>query len=698
MNNQRKEQRNSDFGYDTIKPASFRRVCEEESPVFATSARGDSSRAFGMTQGILRVGAGHTRHDAMLSVGARALIWLMVALLALGWLPVQAAPMPRSVTQSSVPSVVPAGCETVAPEALRDELNQVSQSIFAESGTATSALDIEGMVARQWQLVGMDAAIDAAVDDAVVQVRADTDFWGQFLSGWSPAQAEALTKNVVAIAFTSVTFREAVDGLAAAVAGDLAQVVATLSAESATQATLCLQSYIGARYSDALVAVFTRELQAETENLQLGEQSTTDVGIWSVIDRHKSALGGVGVIIATQIAKRIVVRLGETIAERVAGRLVGRVLGKAGSTIIPVAGWVIGAGLIAYDIYSGREGAMPQIQEGLQSAEVKSAIRTEITDAVATELRLETPQLARDIANDLYATWLDFQRKYTQVLTWAEDDPAFQALLAQTDDPAKLASLVDITLTAMGTEGLQVALADGSMARALDLPESSYAILRTSASFVTLLEWADVAGAALDDVVTLEIYKHKGPTDLSRDNLLALLAIGDPASTKLALLDAPTLQQLLKLSRESLADLTQTLSADDLAWLGGYLAALGQEQANQLVTLLLDDPTLMAQLKDETVQTQVASARDVKGVLRFLAGSITLMGFGEDLLALASGRVALGLFHAKYGLWVTALAVGLPLLLAAAVVQSLLRWLFAPIMALLRALGWIARRPSQSGR
>ena len=641
------------------------------------------------------------RNDGALRVGARVLIWLMVALLALGWMPVYAAPTPRPVAQSDATGTVPAGCETVAPDALRDELNQVSQSIFATSGTgvsATGTLDIEGMVARQWQLVGMDAAIDAAVDDAVVQVRADTDFWGQFLSGWSPAKAEELTQQVVTLAFTSVTFREAVDALSAAVAGDLSQAVATLSAESATQATLCLQSYIGTRYSDALVGVFTRELQAETENLQVGEESTADVGIWSVIDRHKSALGGVGVIIATQIAKRIVVRLGEKIAERVAGRLVGRVLGKAGSTIIPVAGWVIGAGMIAYDLYEGREGALPQIQAGLQSAEVKSAIRTEITDAVATELRLETPQLARDIANDLYATWLDFQRKYTQVLTWAEDDPAFQALLAQTDDPAKLASLVDITLTALGTEGLQAALADGSMARALDLPESSYVILQPSASFATLFAWVEVAGGALDDVMTLEIYKHKGPTDLSRDNLLALVALGDPAATKLALLDAGTLQELLKLSRESLVDLTETLSVDDLAWLGGYLAALGQDQANQLVTLLLDDPTLMVQLKNETVQTQVASAQDVNGVLRFLAAPITLMGFGEDLLTLATGRVALGLFHAKYGLWVTILAVGLPLLMAAAVVQSLLRWLFAPILALLRALGWITRRPSQSGR
>jgi len=299
----------------------------------------------------------------------------------------------------------------VAPEQLRDELNRVSQSIFAPetaSGTTTAsnAVDIEAMVARQWRLVGVDTAIDASVDEAVTQVSSDSDLWQKWLSGWSPDQAAEMTNNIVATAFTSQTFRDSVDALAAAVAGDLAQAVATLSAESATQATLCLQSYVGSRYSDALVGVFTRELQAETESLQLGDDSSSDLGIWTVIDRHKSALGGVGVIIATQIAKRIVVELGETVADRVAGNLVARVLGKAGSTLIPVAGWVVGAGLIAYDLYQSRDGAIPQIQGRLKSNEVKGAIRTEITDAVSTELRLQTPQLARNIANDLYSTWL----------------------------------------------------------------------------------------------------------------------------------------------------------------------------------------------------------------------------------------------------------------------------------------------------
>jgi hypothetical protein len=145
-----------------------------------------------------------------------------------------------------------------------------------------------------------------------------------------------------------------------------------------------------------------------------------------------------------------------------------------------------------------------------------------------------------------------------------------------------------------------------------------------------------------------------------------------------------------------LSVLAQSLSADDLAWLGGYMAALSQEQANQLVTLLLDDPTLMAQLKDESVQAQVAASRDVHAVLRFLAAPLTLMSYGEDLLMLASGRIAFGLFYAKYGLWVSILSLLLPLLLILALARSLFMWLVG--WWLMPLLGGLARRPSQTGQ
>ena len=637
------------------------------------------------------------RHKFIQRRGRRmvAVLGLCVTLLLGGTLPA-AAVAPSQTAASS--------CDAVEPGALRDELNRVSQAVFAGGEPQGAPLvDMDALIARQWTRVEMNAVIDAAVADAVVQVRTDTTMWDRFLSGWSPEMAEELTRQVADLAFASPEFQAGLDALSAAVATDLASAVATLSAESATEATLCLQEFISARYSDALVGVFTREIEAQTESLDLATAQAHTSGILAVLDRHKSALGGVGVIIAGQIAKRIMVELGETIAERVAGRIVGRVLGKAGSTVIPAVGWVVGVALIAYDLMESSDGALPQIQAGLTGPEVKAALRTEITDAVATELRLEMPQLARDVANDLYASWLDFQRKYAQVLTLTKTGSPLgaqmAALLAETDDPAKLASLVDAVVSAGGQEPLDAAMADGSLARALDLPESSYVIVGASGSLATLLAWADVAGAQLADVVRLEVYKYKAPSDLSRDQLLALLAVDDAdAVATLALLEPETLVRLLTLSTPHLVELAQQLSAAQLDTLAQTLATLTQTQANDLVAAALDDPDSLALLEDPAVRAQLADGDNVAAVLRFLAAPVSFSGLLEDGLRLATGEVGFGLFRAKYGWWVTAGVVGVPLLLLIGLLQTLLGWLLAPILGLGRGLRWLFRRRPSPGK
>ncbi len=586
-------------------------------------------------------------------------------------------------------------CDALEPETLRDELNRVSQSIFA--GDAQSLLRLDRLVARQWALVGMDAVIDRAVEEAVIQVRNDTDFWNQFLSGWSPSHAETLTRRVADLAFTSEGFRTAVDRLAEGIGAELAATVGELSAESASQATYCLQTFIGARYSDALVNTFTQHVQAEAAALDLAASQGAENGILTVLDRHRTARGGVGVIIAGQVARRVVARLGETVAKRIAGRLVGRVVGRAGAAVIPAVGWVVGAGLIVYDLIASREGALPQIQQDLQAADVKAAIRAELTAVVAEELRLEMPQLARDIANDLFASWQDFQRQYRQLLLLADGNPAFAALLAQVQDPARLAVLVDAVLTGLGADALQAGLADGTLARAYQLPERSYAMLRGGATLAELLAWTDVAGARLDDVLAREVYKHKSPADFTRDELSALLAVQDPvASATLLLLDKPVLARLLTLATAHVTDLARTLSPDQLAWLAGYISLLDQAQTNQLVRRILADPRVLNVLQDERVQAQIAAGRDVDATLRFLTTPVSLGSLAEDWLQLATGRVAFDLVAIKYGGTVAGLMVGLPILVLAALAYSLLSWLLRPLIATLRGVGWLVRRPEKT--
>src|SRR5690606_33661629 len=123
-------------------------------------------------------------------------------------------------------------------------------------------------------------------------------------------------------------------------------------------------------------------------------------------------------------------------------------------------------GLFAYDIYSSREGALPEIREGLKAAEVKNEVRNEISAAVEAELALEAPQIARDVADELYELWTDFLRKYQQMLELARQEPLFAGLLTQATDLSKLASLVDAVVAVLGDDDLAQALADGTFARA----------------------------------------------------------------------------------------------------------------------------------------------------------------------------------------------------------------------------------------
>ncbi len=593
----------------------------------------------------------------------------------------QAAPQPQNSSLQE--------CDVITEETLQDELNQVTQDVVEQ---ASANLDVARIVANQWRVLAMDAAIDREVDAAVERVKSREDYWNKFLSSWSAAKAEELTTAVTTETFDSPTFHERIDELSLAIAQQIGEEIAVLSAESVSAAFFCLQTFIHGNYSNALVSTFEEEVRLATQDAAIGDNSALDNNLLTIAGQHKTALGGVGVIIVAQVSKRIILELGETISKRVAGRIVGRVLGKAGSTLIPIAGWLIGAGMIAYDVYTNRDGAIPQISETLKSEEVKAGIREEITASIEPELRRELPQIAREIANQLYNEWRDVKRNIRQVLDLATEDAAFQTILSRLDTPdelSKLVNLVGILLPTIGRDGLLTAVADGSFERIFQQPEAAFQIVADTGSIQEALTWADTVGQLLAGVVQYEIYKHQPPEGLDKALLEKLLALDDAVAIgKLALLSPQTLRTLLELSTTNLATLGNQLTPTELEGLAEYMRVLDQSQRNQLVARISSHPETVAQLNDASLRDYLAANRsNFEAALSFLLSPKEGMAAFNDLTQVATGGVPWQLFLYKYGTGQSVLVSG-ALILAALVLLRLvvgaIGWLFSPITGLFR--------------
>jgi hypothetical protein len=611
--------------------------------------------------------------------------WL--SLLLVGTILFESLPAAAASAFQTTPSTPPPpslqDCSTVAEDTLQGELNSVTQEVFAG---ALATVDLESIVARHWVTLEMDQAVAEAVDGAVQRVQTETDVWNQFLSGWSPDMAQQLTLAVASYTFDAPVFRTKMDELSAAVSQDVANQLAAASADSASAALYCLQTFIGRNYSQALVNAFQERVQVATSSASLLNSAELSPDILQLVGEHQLALGGIGVIIVAQITRKIVTSIAQKISQRVAGKIVGRVLGKAGSTVIPIAGWLIGTGMIAYDLWESREGALPQIRASLKSPEVGAGVRAEIAASIRPELEAEIPNLARTIANDLFVEWRNTKRNIRQVLDLAAASPQFAGILggmASADQVARLVDLVGIVQANGGQEALQQAIADGSLATVANLPASAVTLAAENGSLQSALDWYEAVGSRLDDVVALELYKARTPETVDLDQVDKLLVLGDKtAVARLSLLQPAQLDALLGLPKENLTVLANQLTPDDLAWLGNQLPAMTQEQANDLVRRILSQPAVVPSLRELGDLRQVVTSRSLDSAITFVAGPKGVGDFWTDVVTVLAGSVAPGLFVAKHGVWPSLGAVLLFVLLALVALRFLFglgQWLVEPL-------------------
>ena len=535
----------------------------------------------------------------------KALSWRVLSSLAV----LLAALLPAAPVAAQDGGYTYAECAQADAATIRTEVAGIARAVLDEARTG---LDIDALVARAWTTVDAGTTLDTVVDAAVEQVRTETAYTDLFLSGWSVDHAQALTTRVAAAAFDSPVFRAKLDELSAAVAQELVAEMDAYTARSASSALLCLQAYVGARYSETLFTALASELH-QAVPAAVGITAPVPVEI-APLQLHAKGLTGVGVIIATQVADMLARRLATVVAERLAGKLITRILGRLGSSVIPYIGWAVGVGLVVWDLVEGSQGALPQIREALQSPETQQAIRTEVAGAVRDGLATEVDGLAAELAGTLLDQWRGLCDTLDGLCALAVDSPTLRALLdttALTDLP-RLTSQVALFYDELGPDALTAALADGSFAQLLTAPEVVYEILRWSGSPQAALDWVAVAGDLLPAVVDYGIYREIVPDTLSSLALAALVAIGDNTLIhKVLTLDADDLAILLRLPTQDVQAIAAAATPEELAWLAAHLAELSPEAAIQLGHALAQGGQTIAALRLPPTATPVMAVAPV---------------------------------------------------------------------------------------
>lgn len=519
----------------------------------------------------------------------KTLILLLLACLVLSYAPAHAAaPAQEGAGQYTV-----GDCSRIGKAQVRDEIEAHALAVISAGGAPA---DIDSLVARKWAELDMDAAVDAAVQRAVDNLSTQEAYWDKLISGWWGEKAQEYAERIANEAFSSPAFQVKLEELSTAVGAEVARQVEAQFAAAASVALLCLKEYVGRQYSAELFSAFERSVVADTQEVDL---TATSPVIANAVEQHGLALAGVGTILVTQLVYRLAQKLTQKIAQRVAGKVVGRVVGKAGSSFIPVAGWIIGVALIAYDLWEGNQGALPQIQEALQSEEVKGKIREEIAAAIKDDLPDQAALIALETSVSLVEQWQGFCIRFGDVCQVADQNPDFQSLLSLValDELDRLSTLVTWFINQEGRRSLDEAVADGSLERMLALPDATVTAMVGAMQPREAWGWLQVAGDRFDRVLALGMHRLAEPEEFDTYSVGALLAVSDTADLQKLLALAPVQRDILLALP---ADTLQTLAAGNSITELAILANRMLEPA--------DSPTAAVQIAEDVAQGNVTIA------------------------------------------------------------------------------------------
>ncbi len=509
-------------------------------------------------------------------------------------------------------------CDQIEEARLRDELNSITQSIFEPEKIR---LEIEAIVERKWAELDLDSTVDAAVDAAVEKARSETDWWERVKSNWSADTTKELTEKVATYAFGSDSFVNAVNLLSEDIASELLDELRVMTARSASSALQCVQAFIGDTFSQTMAAVLDEHIQERIDEIVV-DPDPESATILDILELHPELLSGVAVIVGTQLAKQFAAKM----AQNIAGKIVVRILGKLATSAIPLVGWIIGGGLIVWDVINAGEGAFPQIRAALQEDQTKAELRKQIASEVHEELlaELDLTELSRSVSNDVYSQWQGFRSKYGRVLELAETNSRFQGLLDDTpvEDVKKLADFVSVVEAKLGSVRLESLLDKGQFERLLALPQEVLEMLELGVDPDVVIEWANLAGESVVLLVATELYRVASPSDFrDRADLERVLVLDDAELIQKAmLLEREERDAVLALPTVHIKQVLEALSPDELSWLAkAYLTKLNAQERNVLVDRILREPKLINELGVEFVQVTLLESQDLEETLDYIA-------------------------------------------------------------------------------
>ena len=195
------------------------------------------------------------------------------------------------------------------------------------------------------------------------------------------------------------------------------------------------------------------------------------------------------------------------------------------------------------------------------------------------------------------------QSKFVAVLSLAGEYARVEWILNGTtaEQVEKLSLLVEVASEVLDSEQLRAMIESGQFEEILALPQNSFDILRATSNPALVLDWAELAGDAIVQVVETGLYLVAFPAAFpGREELEQVLALEHPiAIQELMQLDQEERDALLRLpSPEAREILLSGFSEEVLSWMAAYLRDLPASGQQLFAKYVVTRPELIPVLRN----------------------------------------------------------------------------------------------------